>query len=67
VEKVGHGGVVTPVFVIITSDISNADPEQAVFAVGYGEFEDSDAQKTKLALADTIEYAIDRYQINSGF
>ena len=38
-----------------------------MFAVGYGVFEHSDEQRTKLALADTIEYAIDKYQINSGF
>jgi thiol-disulfide isomerase/thioredoxin len=59
--KISGGIISTPTYVIITLDRDTDGKVKPSFTVGYGEFEDNDAEKTKSALDDALEYAIPMY------
>ncbi len=61
IEKIAGGLIATPTYIIITLDQATDGTVRPSFAVGYGEFEEEDAQKTKDVLAKTLEYALTMY------
>jgi thiol-disulfide isomerase/thioredoxin len=60
--NIAFGSIATPTYFIITwgNNTSQGDI-QPYFAVGYGEFVEEDAEKTKKALAKTLDHAIGLY------
>jgi thiol-disulfide isomerase/thioredoxin len=65
IESIAGGLVATPTYVIITKIKDDTDSVKPHFAVGYGEFMSEDAEKTKLALANDLNYAKIRYDLNN--
>lgn len=60
IDNFGTGGIATPTYVIITLGNENGII-RPYFAVGYGEFVEEDAEKTKKELANVLDFAIERY------
>ena len=62
IEDFGKGhSIATPTYVIITLDIDGDGKVSPSFTVGYGVFKEEDPEKTKIVLAETIEYATTMY------
>jgi thiol-disulfide isomerase/thioredoxin len=64
VENVGKGRPATPTYIIFTFEKDEDGTVKPYFAVGYGEFKEEDAQKTKEELAEILDFAIIRYNHN---
>ena len=64
VENVGKGGPATPTYILFTLEKDSDGTVKPYFAVGYGEFKEEDAQKTKEELAEILDFAIIRYDFN---
>jgi thiol-disulfide isomerase/thioredoxin len=67
VENVGKGRPATPTYVIITLEKDHDGEVKPFFGVGYGEFKEGDAQKTKIELANVLDFAIERYEFYEGY
>lgn len=61
IEKIAGGLVATPTYIIVTINEDEDGNIRPSFAVGYGEYKEEDAQKTKEDLAKALEYAIGQY------
>jgi len=58
IKKIVGGPVATPTYIIVTIDMDDSGKVRPSFAVGYGEFVEEDAKKTKEGLAEALEYAL---------
>jgi thiol-disulfide isomerase/thioredoxin len=61
VKDIAGGVVATPTYIIITLDVDIKSDVRPRFAVGYGEFIEESAKKTKDELATTLDFAIEKY------
>jgi thiol-disulfide isomerase/thioredoxin len=57
-KNIAQGRVATPTYIIVTLDIDDSGNVRPSFAVGYGEFVEENAQKTKEGLAQALDYAL---------
>lgn len=57
-KNIADGRVATPTFIVITLDEDESGNIRESFSVGYGEFKDEDAKKTKEELAEALDYSL---------
>lgn len=60
-ELIAGGRIATPTFIIVTINEDENGEVKPSFTVGYGEFIDEDAKKTRDALADALDYSKTMY------
>lgn len=65
IENIAGGLVATPTYIIVTENKDSTGSVRPYFAVGYGEFRSEDAEDTKLALANDLNYAKIKYDQNN--